>query len=100
LANVYLHYVFDLWVQRWRKQPGRGDVLVVRYADDFIVGFQYRRDAEQFLQDLGERLAKFQLELHPEKTRLVEFGRFAARSRRERGLPRPDHRLPGVYPHL
>jgi group II intron reverse transcriptase/maturase len=90
LANVYLHYVFDLWVQWWRHRPGRGDVLVVRYADDFIVGFEHRRDAEQFRVELGERLAKFALELHPDKTRLVEFGRFAARSRRQRGLARPE----------
>ena len=90
LANVYLHYVFDVWVQWWRTRRGRGEVLVVRYADDFIVGFQHRRDAEQFREELGERLARFGLELHAEKTRLVEFGRFAARSRRQRGLPRPD----------
>jgi group II intron reverse transcriptase/maturase len=90
LANVYLHYVFDLWIQRWRSRRGRGEVLAVRYADDFIVGFQHRHDAEQFRQELSERLARFGLELHPDKTRLIEFGRFAARSRRERGLPRPE----------
>jgi group II intron reverse transcriptase/maturase len=90
LANVYLHYVLDVWVQWWRSRPGRGEVLLVRYADDFIVGFQHRRDAEQFREELGERLARFGLELHPEKTRLIEFGRFAARSRRQRGLPRPE----------
>lgn len=90
LANVYLHYVFDLWVQWWRSRPGRGEVLAVRYADDFIVGFQHRHEAEQFQQELSERLARFGLELQPEKTRLVEFGRFAARSRRQRGLPRPE----------
>jgi RNA-directed DNA polymerase len=90
LANVYLHYVFDVWIQWWRTRPGRGDVLAIRFADDFVVGFEHRRDAEQFRQELGERLAKFGLELHPEKTRLIEFGRFAARSRRQRGLPRPD----------
>ena len=74
LANVYLHYVFDRWVRQWRSRHARGDVIVVRFADDFIVGFQYQRDAERFLADLRERLAKFKLELHPEKTRLIEFG--------------------------
>jgi group II intron reverse transcriptase/maturase len=74
LANVYLHYVFDLWVQRWRRTRAHGDVIVVRYADDFIVGFEHRTDAERFLAELRERLAKFHLELHPEKTRLLEFG--------------------------
>src|SRR5258708_7164698 len=74
LANVYLHYAFDLWVQRWRKKQARGDVIVVRFADDFIVGFEHRDDAERFLADLRERFARFGMELHPEKTRLVEFG--------------------------
>src|SRR2546428_717761 len=77
LANVYLHYAFDLWVRRWRKTQAHGDMIVVRYADDFIVGFQYREEAERFLTELRERLAKFGLELHPEKTRLLEFGPFA-----------------------
>jgi group II intron reverse transcriptase/maturase len=81
LANVYLHYVFDLWVQQWRKTQARGDVIVVRWADDFIVGFQHREEAERFLGELRERFAKFHLELHPDKTRLIEFGRFADRDR-------------------
>src|SRR5713226_1757423 len=78
LANVYLHYVFDLWVEAWRRKVARGQVVVVRYADDLVVGFQNKADAERFLKEFGDRLAKFGLELHPEKTRLLEFGRFAA----------------------
>ena len=74
LANVYLHYVYDLWVQQWRKRHATGDVIVVRYADDTIVGFQHQQDAERFLKDLKDRLAQFALSLHPEKTRLIEFG--------------------------
>ena len=90
LANVYLHYVFDLWVDQWRHQQARGEVYVVRYADDFILGFQYRGEAERFLCDLKERLAMFGLELHPDKTRLIEFGRFADRNRRQRGQGKPE----------
>lgn len=90
LANVYLHYVFDLWVQSWRKKKACGDVIVVRYADDFIVGFQHRYEAEAFLADLRERFAKFRLELHPEKTRLIEFGAGAIHSRRRRGQGKPE----------
>jgi group II intron reverse transcriptase/maturase len=90
LANLYLHYVFDLWVHRWRRTQARGDVVVVRYADDFVVGFQHRHDAERFLGELRERFAKFALELHPQKTRLVEFGRFAAPNRRTRGAGKPQ----------
>jgi group II intron reverse transcriptase/maturase len=90
LANVYLHYVFDLWIDRWRKQAGRGDVIVVRYADDFVIGFQYRTDAEQCLAELRERLKEVNLELHPEKTRLIEFGRFAAERRKRRGEGKPQ----------
>jgi len=90
LANIYLHYVFDLWVQRWRTRHAHGDVIVVRYADDFIVGFEHHAEAERFLTQLRERLAQFRLELHPEKTRLLSFGRFAhcrrQRSRRD-GAP-------------
>src|SRR5438552_6829812 len=85
LANIYLHYVFDLWVQHWRKQPGRGEVIVLRYADDSVVGFENVRTAQAFLEDLRERLAKFGLTLHPDKTRLIEFGRFAAERRSVRG---------------
>jgi group II intron reverse transcriptase/maturase len=85
LANIYMHYVLDLWVQQWRKRHASGEVIIVRYADDFIVGFQHRTDAERFLTELRERLAKFRLELHPDKTRLIEFGRFALRDRKRRG---------------
>ena len=90
LANVYLHYVFDLWAERWRKREARGDVIIVRYADDFIVGFEYKDDAERFLAELAERIAKFGLELKAEKTRLIEFGRFAAQDRKARGLGKPE----------
>jgi RNA-directed DNA polymerase len=90
LANVYLHYVYDLWVEQWRTRHARGDMIVVRYADDTIVGFQHRQDAERFLIDLKERLAKFALSLHPEKTRLLEFGRYAAERRAERGQGKPE----------
>jgi RNA-directed DNA polymerase len=90
LANLYLHYVFDLWVQRWRKKQARGDVVVVRFADDFVVGFEHRGEAEQFLTELRERVAPFGLTLHPDKTRLIEFGRFAAANRRGRGDGRPE----------
>jgi group II intron reverse transcriptase/maturase len=89
LANVYLHYVFDLWVSRWRKTRAEGDMIVVRFADDFIVGFEHRADAEQFLTELKERFQKFALELHPEKTRLIEFGRQAAARRDGGGQGRP-----------
>src|ERR1700688_4314778 len=90
LANVYLHYVFDLWADVWRKKAATGDIIVVRYADDLVVGFQHRTDAERFLKEFRERLAKFGLELHPDKTRLIEFGRFAARNRKARGEGKPE----------
>ena len=90
LAKVYLHYVFDLWVEAWREKIAKGNVVVVRYADDLVVGFQYRTDAERFLQAFRERLAKFGLELHADKTRLIEFGRFAARNRKQRGEGKPE----------
>ena len=90
LANLYLHYVFDLWVEAWRKKVARGDVIVVRYADDLVVGFENRADAERFLAEFRERLAKFGLELHPDKTRLIEFGRFAVRNRKQRGEGKPE----------
>ncbi len=90
LANIYLHYVFDLWVQAWRKKVAAGRVIAVRYADDFVLGFEQRADAERFLEDLRERLAKFGLELHPGKTRLIEFGRWAIAERRKRGAGKPD----------
>ena len=90
LANVYLHYVFDLWAHRWRIRHARGDVVIVRFADDAVVGFEYRQDAERFWADLRERLAKFSLELNADKTRLIRFGRFAAQQRKERGLGKPE----------
>src|SRR6266699_403679 len=90
LANVYLHYVLDLQSGWRRKRHARGDVIIVRFADDFIVGFEYREDAELFLAELRGRFAKFGLELHPGKTRLIEFGRFAARDRAARGLGKPE----------
>jgi group II intron reverse transcriptase/maturase len=90
LANVYLHYVLDLWVEWWRRHRARGDVIIVRFADDFICGFQHQRDARRFLADLRQRMARFGLELHPDKTRLIEFGRFAAENRAARGLGKPE----------
>ncbi len=90
LANVYLHYVFDRWARQWRLRHAHGDMIIVRFADDIVVGFQYRSDAKQFYEDLAERFAKFSLELHAEKTRLIEFGRFAAENRRRRRLGRPE----------
>jgi group II intron reverse transcriptase/maturase len=90
LANVYLHYVLDLWAEQWRSRHAHGDVVIVRWADDFMVGFEHREDAERFLTDLRERFAQFALELHPEKMRLIEFGRRAARDRQARGLGRPE----------
>jgi group II intron reverse transcriptase/maturase len=90
LANIYLHYVFDLWVHRWRQTHAHGDVVVVRFADDFVVGFEHREDAERFLDELRERFARFGLTLHPDKTRLIEFGRHADRTRRGRGDGKPE----------
>jgi RNA-directed DNA polymerase len=90
LANVYLHYVLDLYAERWRRRVATGDMIFVRYADDFIVGFQHEGDARRFLDALRERLAEFALSLHPEKTRLIEFGRFAAERRKRRGLGKPE----------
>jgi RNA-directed DNA polymerase len=90
LANVYLHYVFDLWAHQWRRRHALGDVIVVRYADDYMVGFEHECDARRFLADLRDRLATFALELAPEKTRLIEFGRFAARNRARRGQGKPE----------
>jgi RNA-directed DNA polymerase len=90
LANVYLHYVFDLWADQWRRRHARGDVVMVRFADDIVLGFEHRSDAEQFHTDLRERFHKFALELHPDKTRLIEFGRFAADNRKRRGEGKPE----------
>src|SRR5437773_717384 len=90
LANVYLHYVFDLWVEAWRKKAAQGDVIVIRYADDTVLGFQHQAEADRFLQDLRGRLGKFGLELHPDKTRRIEFGRFAQTNRKRRGEGKPE----------
>ncbi len=90
LANVYLHYVCDLWVHQWRRRRTRGEMIVVRFADDSVVAFEHRDDAERFWADLRERFAEFNLELAEEKTRLIEFGRFAAQNREDRGLPKPE----------
>ena len=91
LANIYLHYVLDLWFQKkWRSREVKGDTIIVRYADDFVVGFQHERDAEHFLNAVNERFGSFDLELHPDKTRLIEFGRYAVERRRERGQGRPE----------
>ena len=90
LANVYLHYVFDLWADQWRRRNAHGDVVLVRFADDYVAGFEEREDAERFLADLRERFAQFGLELAAEKTRLIEFGRFAARNRARRGDRKPE----------
>jgi RNA-directed DNA polymerase len=90
LANIYLHYVLDLWVCQWRKRHARGEVYVVRYADDFVMGFQFEQDAHAMRAALAERLAQFGLELHPDKTRVVEFGRFARERRERRGLGKPE----------
>jgi group II intron reverse transcriptase/maturase len=90
LANIYLHYVFDLWVQAWRKKHAQGDVVVVRYADDTVLGFQAQTEADRFLEDLRERLGKFGLELHPDKTRRIEFGRYAELNRKRRGEGKPE----------
>lgn len=90
LANVYLHYAFDLWVEQWRGRHARGDVIVVRYADDWVAGFQHRDDAERFRRAVEQRLGQFGLKLHPEKTRLIEFGRFARENRSRRGQGKPE----------
>jgi group II intron reverse transcriptase/maturase len=90
LANIYLHYVFDLWIQQWRRTKARGEVIVVRFADDFVVGFEQKEDGERLLSELRERLARFGLELHSEKTRLIEFGRYAEPDRRRRGEGKPE----------
>jgi len=90
LANVYLHYAYDLWVHRWRRTTATGDVVVIRYADDSVVGFQHEREARMFLEELKERLRLFDLTLHPRKTRLIRFGRFAAKQCRQRGEGKPE----------
>ena len=90
LANIYLHYVIDLWAERWRRREATGDMIIVRYADDIIVGFEHETDARRFLDAMRERLEEFALSLHPDKTRLIEFGRFAANRRAQRGLGKPE----------
>ncbi len=90
LANIYLHYVLDLWAERWRRCEATGDMIIVRYADDFIVGFQHESEARRFLDEMRTRLGEFTLSLHPEKTRLIEFGRFAAENRKRCGLGKPE----------
>ena len=89
-ANIYLHYVLDLWAHRWRRKTARGEMIIVRYVDDFVVGFQYREDAARFSAELRERMQRFRLELHADKTRLIEFGRFAVKNRQQRGEGKPE----------
>src|ERR1700738_3032295 len=90
LGNIYLHYVFDLWAERWRRQKARGDMIVVRYADDLVAGFEHQDDARRFLDAMRERFEAFSLSLHPDKTRLIEFGRHAAADRKKRGVGRSE----------
>jgi RNA-directed DNA polymerase len=90
LANIYLHYVLDLWADQWRRKEAHGDVIIVRFADDFIIGFQHREDASRFLEWLRERFQRFGLELNADKTHLLEFGRFAAENRDKRGQGKPE----------
>jgi group II intron reverse transcriptase/maturase len=90
LANIYLHYVFDLWAERWRRHEAKGDLIIVRYADDIVVGFEHETDARRFWDDMRQRFEEFALSLHPDKTRLIEFGRFAATGRAKRGLGKPE----------
>ncbi len=90
LANVYLHYVFDLWAARWRRREATGDMVIVRYADDTVIGFEHEADARRFWHAMRERLREFSLSLHPDKTRLIEFGRYAAQNREKRGLGKPE----------
>jgi hypothetical protein len=90
LANIYLHYVFDLLAERWRRREATGDMIIVRYADDLVLGFEHEADARRFLDEMRERLGKYSLSLHPEKTRMIEFGRHAAENRKRRGLGKPE----------
>jgi retron-type reverse transcriptase len=90
LANIYLHYVFDLWAQRWRHHHAHGNAIFVRYADDIVAGFEHAADARRFHADLQQRMEKFALSLHPDKTRLIEFGRYAAANRARHGLGKPE----------
>ena len=95
LANVYLHYVFDLWAERWRRREATGDMIIVRYADDTVIGFEHEADARRFWDAMRDRLREFSLSLHPDKTRLIVFGRYAAQNREKRGLGKP-----GTFPFL
>ncbi len=90
LANAYLHYVFDLWAQQWRRRHATGDMIIVRYADDVVLGFEHEAEARRFLEELRTRLQEYSLSLHPDKTRLIEFGRHAAARREQRGLGKPE----------
>ncbi|MCC2654875.1 MAG: Retron-type RNA-directed polymerase [Microvirga sp.] len=90
LANIYLHYVFDLWAERWRRREATGDMIIVRYADDIVVGFQHEAAGQRFLSMMRDRLQEFALQLHPDKTRLIEFGRYAAQTRHRKGLGKPE----------
>jgi len=90
LANAYLHYVFDLWAQQWRRRHATGDMIIVRYADDVVLGFEQEAEAKRFLEELRTRLQAYSLSLHPDKTRLIEFGRHAAARREQRGLGKPE----------
>ncbi len=101
LANIYLHYVFDLWAQQWRQRQAQGTVIIVRYVDDIVAGFAHQTDAERFLAEMGERLRQFALRLHPDKTRLIEFGRYAAgTARKARPWQTGQLRLPRLHPYL
>lgn len=101
LANVYLHYVLDVWAKAWRTKVARGDMIIVGYADDAVLGFENREEAERLLEPLRERVRKFGLELHPDKTRLIEFGRYAADLREEAWRREAGElQLSGVHPHL
>ncbi|WP_404294394.1 group II intron reverse transcriptase/maturase (plasmid) [Microvirga sp. RSM25] len=90
LANIYLHYVFDLWAERWRRREATGDMIIIRYADDIVVGFQHEADGQRFLSMMRDRLQEFALQLHPDKTRLIEFGRYAVQTRQRKGLGKPE----------
>ena len=90
LANAYLHYVFDLWADAWRRKKARGDMTIIRYADDAVLGFEHEQEARAFLAKLHQRLATFDLTLHPDKTRIIEFGRHAITERKRRGEGKPD----------
>jgi retron-type reverse transcriptase len=90
LANIYLHYVFDLWAEQWRGREAKGDMIIVRYADDIVLGFEHEAEARRFLDAMHERLGDFALTLHPDKTRLIAFGRFAAANRKRAGLGKPE----------